>query len=123
MANKKIVKRIVVHPKYYMAVAGKLQHVKPGTEITCSVGHAERHKLKLADPADKAKLKDGKIVKGDPPESEALAELTAKLDTAQKEADDAKAETVKVTKALTTTATKLNAMKEKVKALEAAAKK
>ena len=41
----------------------------------------------------------------------------------KKEATEAKAETVKATKALTTTATKLNAAKEKVKVLETAAKK
>ena len=122
MADKKM-KRIVAHPKLYMSVDGKLEHIPKGTEVTVTKAQCGSLGKKLMDPEEAKKLKDGKLTKGTETESEAIEELTAKLEAAQKEATEAKAETVKATKALTTTATKLNAAKEKVKVLETAAKK
>lgn len=107
----KTVKRVVVHPKLYMAVEGKLQLVPVGTELTLTTEQAERLGKKVVDPAEQKKLVKGKMVEGS--ESEAVAALTAELEAS-------KAETVKVTKALTDTATKLDVSE---KALKAATKK
>lgn len=89
MAKEKIVKRIVVHPKLYMAVEGKLQHVKVGTELKLSASQAERLGAKLIDPAEQKRLdttvKGGKIVEGSPAETEALAQMGAQLEALQKE--------------------------------------
>jgi len=61
MADKKMV---VDHPKLYMVVGGKMQHVKPGTEVTVSEEQAKKlgEKLKVAEgkksvTADKPKQK------------------------------------------------------------------
>jgi len=53
MSNQDEVKAIVVHPKLFMRVNGKLQHVKPGTELALSKKQAEKlgKKLKIATPA------------------------------------------------------------------------
>ncbi len=110
----KTVKRIVAHPKLYMSVDGKLQHIPKGTELTVTGAQCESLGTKLMDPAEQKKLdataKGGKIVEGSSVETEALVRLTAKLDAAREE-------TAKVTEALTATAAKLDT------ALRAAAKK
>lgn len=41
MANKKAT-HTVVHPKLYLAVEGKLQHVPQGTGISLTAGQAEK---------------------------------------------------------------------------------
>ncbi len=33
---------VVIHPKQFMAVKGKLQHVPKGTEVTLAAKHGER---------------------------------------------------------------------------------
>ncbi len=109
----KSVKRVVVHPKLYMAVDGKLQRIPPGTEITITKEQCERFGDKVADPSGRKKLKDGKVSSGG--DSGEVAQLTADLNAA-------KAETKKAQDALVKTATDLDAAKKKVKALEAAAK-
>ena len=42
MAAPKRATHIVVHPKLFMAVGGKLQHVPKGTEIALAADHAKR---------------------------------------------------------------------------------
>lgn len=120
MAN---VKRIVAHPKLYLRVEGKLQHIPKGTEVTVTKDQCEKLGARLMDPAEAKKLKGGKLTKGDESESEAVKELTAELEGVRKEAADAVKETGKATKALTATAAKLDTAQKEIKALKAAAKK
>lgn len=102
MANT--VKRIVVHPKLYLAVEGKLQRVPPGTEITITKEQCERFGSKVADPSKQKKLKDGKVTEGGGSDLEA-----------------AQAETVKAYDALTKTAADLEAANKRIAKLEKAA--
>lgn len=117
MAN---VKRIVAHPKLYLRVEGKLQHIPKGTELTLTKEQAESLGAKVLDPKEAKKLdataKGGALTKGEGTESEAVKELAAELKAA-------KAETEKATKALTTTAAKLDTAQKEITALKAAAKK
>ena len=125
----KTVKRIVVHPKLYLRVDGKLQRVPPGTEVTVTKAQAESLGKKLADPADAKRLKDGELTSGDEGGNAEQLEaaqgeitmLTEQLEAAQGEAEGAKAETAKANEALTETATKLAASQEEVKKLKKAA--
>ena len=55
MSDKKV-KREVAHPKLYLRVGGKLQHVKKGTQLTVTEGQAARLGAKLVDPAVKAEV-------------------------------------------------------------------
>ena len=55
MAEQKM-KRVVAHPKLYMAVAGKLQHVPKGTEVTVTEAQCKALGKKLMDPAEQKKL-------------------------------------------------------------------
>jgi negative regulator of genetic competence, sporulation and motility len=118
MAEKKVT-RIVAHPKLYLSVGGKLQHVKKGTEVTVTKSQAEEMGDKLIDGSRVDKLdtttKDGMPSEG-AAESEAVKQLTADLEAAN-------AETKKAQDALVKTATDLEAAKKAVKKLEAAAKK
>ena len=120
MAKEKTVKRIVAHPKLYMRVDGKLQHIPKGTELTLTEGKAKDMGAKVLDPKEAKKLdataEGGALTKGEGTESEAVKELAAELKAA-------KAETEKATKALTATAAKLGAAQKEIKALKAAAKK
>ena len=51
MAEKKV-KRIVNHPKLYLAVGGKLQHVPKGTVLTIVQSQAKKLGAKLVDPGE-----------------------------------------------------------------------
>lgn len=119
MADEKM-KRIVAHPKLYMRVEGKLQHIPKGTEVTVTKMQCEALGKKLMDPAEQKKLdattKGSALTAGTEAESEAVTKLTTDLEAAE-------AETGKVTEALTATAAKLDTAQKEVKALKAAAKK
>lgn len=97
------VKRIVTHPRFYMKMGGKLQHVPKGTELTLSEEQAARMRTKLADPTTLSKLdvKTGETVQGDTRVVELETEL-AKVKT------DAEA-------ALTAMAKQLDAAKKSAK--------
>ena len=53
MSNQDEVKAIVVHPRLYMRVNGKMEHVEPGTEIAMKLSDAiaKGKKLKIATAA------------------------------------------------------------------------
>ena len=98
-----------------MSVAGKLQHIKKGTEITVTESECKAMGAKLLDPSQAAKLdtttKDG-VPEGAAVESEAVKQLTADLAAAQ-------AETTKANEALVKTATELEKAQKENKALKA----
>lgn len=81
-------KRIVRHPKLYLAVAGALQHVPKGTEVTVTDEQIKRLGKKLEDPAQAKALdataKGGKLVA-----AAGLSELEAKLAAAEERAEKA----------------------------------
>ena len=54
MAKPKIVKRVVTHPRLYLAVKGKLQLIKRGTvlELTAEQAATKAMQAKTADPKD-----------------------------------------------------------------------
>jgi hypothetical protein len=87
MAEKeKTVKRVVKHPKYYMAVDGVPQHIEVGTILTLSESEAERKKGMLADPSEAKQLKDGELVKaGDSNNAKAMQQLAEQLAASQDE--------------------------------------
>ena len=113
MAEKKVT-RTVAHPKLYLSVAGKLQHIKKGTEVTVTESQCEAMGAKLMDPSQAEKLdtttKDG-VPGGGAAESEVVAALTAELEAA-------KAETAKTTEALTATAAELDKAQKALKAVK-----
>lgn len=113
MAEKKV-KRIVAHPKLYLAVGGKLQHVKKGTELVITKSQAKTMGGKLLDTSQAKKLdttKDGGAVSDEAAE---VVRLTTAL-------EEAVAETGKANTALTQTATNLEAAKKEIKSLKAKA--
>lgn len=116
----KTVKRTVVHPKLYLRVDGKLQHVKKGTEVTITKEQCENLGAKLADPAKQKKLdttaEGGQASEGAAPESEVVKQLTTEL-------KEAKSDAKKAQMALQKVATDLDAATKEIAVLEKAAKK
>ena len=106
MAKEKMVKRVVVHPKFYMMVEGKMTHIAVGTEVSVTEAEAEKKARKLADPTtSKALGTDGKLQDASAaaalPEGvqAAMAEMQKKVTDAEARATAAEAEAAKLKKA------------------------
>jgi hypothetical protein len=110
MAEKKVT-RVVAHPKVYMHVGGKMQHVVKGTEVVVVATEEAGKGAKLVDPA-KIKRVDTTTKDGTPESDASTAALEA-----------AKAETQKAQDALVKTAADLDAANKEIARLKAAAKK
>lgn len=80
---EKTVKRVVTHPKLFMKVEGKLQHVPQGTELTLTDSQADALADKTADPAELKKLDstsgEGRIIEGSEAETKALQDMATQL--------------------------------------------
>lgn len=86
------VKRVVIHPKFYFAVGGRLQKLDVGTELTLSVEEAERLKKKVVDPSKTKRLMEGALVEksGSSSDNKLMEELaTAREETKKLENENA----------------------------------
>jgi len=88
---KKTVKVIVSHPRLFLSVKGKLQHVEKGTELTLTAEQAKKLGSKVQDPAQIKKLNASGVEDAAPePMAAMIDDLSAKLNAetaARKEAE------------------------------------
>lgn len=117
MAKEERFKRIVAHPRLFMAVKGKLEHIPKGSEVHLTQAQCDKFGAKVSDPSDVKVLAGGELVDADSAPSEVQAQLAAVTE----ERDTLKSQLEKVQGQLATTAGQLDAAKKKLAA--AAAKK
>lgn len=100
------VKRVVTHPKLYLAVAGVLTHVAAGTEVSLTAEQAKGLGSKVADPKASAAVELSAAPTGPSEAEKAAGELAKRLAAAEAAAKAAEARADKAEKALIATASK-----------------
>jgi len=105
----KTVKVIVSHPRLFLSVKGKLQHVEKGTELTLTPEQVESLGSKVCDPAQAKKLNASGLPEAAPePMAAIVDDLSAKLnaEAAARKAAEEELATLKAAASKKTTAKK-----------------